>query len=46
MVMKASSSAELAGTSDSPSTGIAACPDELAFPKVAVLFEDIVQQQG
>jgi hypothetical protein len=41
MDMNASSSAELCGTSESASTGMAACPDELALPKVAVLFEDI-----
>jgi hypothetical protein len=35
------SSAELMGTSESCSVGIANRPDELALPKVAVLFEDI-----
>ena len=40
------SSAELMGTSESCSVGIANRPDELALPKVAVLFEDISQQKG
>jgi len=37
----ANSSAELMTASESISLGIAARPDELALPKVAVLFEDM-----